>query len=181
MTGLETAAIKEIGTVAIKEGINLSKELIEKIASGGTKQITKWNRYYLIYAPLRMLMFDLHICIFKSNVNITFPEKWRKAKPELVKLRFRKFFKKLFDYEILNEIEVTGRREFPIKEIRAVLEKNAELADAKLINLFHWVVKDDAEDSMLSNYGRDFLTESESKLRYHIFEVYESLNKEFIG
>lgn len=152
----------------------------QKNADNDFKRLARQNRYKLIYAPLRKLLLDKHVT---SAIWVQFPrfsQRMKRATKDLKRLKFKSAYIKLKDKnggKPSAEVEFGG--DFPLEEIRKIVEENIQWADSKLIGLVQRADRAQYEqhNGDYAPYYNQLMTDEEFELFNHVFDNFSALNK----
>ena len=141
-----------------------------------------YNRYHLVYAPIRTLFIGSHI--ITSEV-IRYPKFSQRLERALINLknkrlpmyeRFLNSLKLSYDKGTKRSGEVEYGSGIPIKKIKEIISKNGQWADAKLLDLVNRADKSEYECKSYTFFDDD-ITQQYLDLLDNIFKTYNSLYK----
>jgi len=139
------------------------------------------NRYKLVYAPLRALLLETHIT--GASRGFYFSQRLRRSLPYFMRFNFKKGFQKLsksFGADPLYEVEFGA--DFPLENIKKIIQKQGKWADSKLLNLVQSADRSSYESRAYRIDGKSngLLEIEKFRLAKHIWDTYEKLNKRLL-
>ena len=100
------------------------------------QKATERQQFEIVYAPLRMMLLDIHITTGQSIRYPYFSWRWRRAVKSLTNGNYRLAFSRLFDKgksELSDEVEYGGL--FPLGIVKKILTENPHLVSTRLMDL----------------------------------------------
>lgn len=171
-----TASIITLGTVVMSAYFLGRRHGRARVLSDEGRKLRK-ARFQQLYAPLRAKLLDVHITTVRAFSYRYFRQRWQRFRRLWKSYGLRKAVPSLFDKGESWSAEVEFGRAFPLNDIRKLAKRHASVADPELLGLIQQIDREQYE-TIERSYQRE-ITRAEYDLAQHIFDMYETLAREF--